>query len=374
VINVNCSGETIVVAHVVYSFDKIGGLENGLVNILNALSGPSFKHVVCSLKCLGDLRDRVTATNVYYYSLDKREGNDLSIPIKLFSIFRKECVDVVHLRNWVTLVEGYLAAKMARASKVIYSEHGRHFEDIDLSKKLNTAVKKILFNRVDTLLTVSSQLSDEMKDRYGLNRRIEVIQNGVDVNKFFPARHPAPLNRFFGFDPQDFIVGSVARLDAGKNFEEFISNFIAYQKNNIKLVIVGDGPEYNNLKNLIDSNDASDRIILLGHRDDIPPILQSFNLFVLPSSSEGLSNVLLEAMATGLPLVAYNVGGNPELIDNDGGYLLGLKENDAFQNCISLMAENPFQCEAMGKYNRKKAEIQFSIDVMIIKYKQMYMN
>jgi len=364
----------IVIAHVVYSFDKIGGLENGVVNIINGLDRSPFHHVICSLKSLGALQQRVIAPNVSFFSLNKREGNDISIPFKLFLIFRREQVTVVHLRNWVTMVEGYLAAKLARVNRIIYSEHGRHFEDIEDGKKLNTKIKQRLFKRVDSLLSVSSELAAEMTERYLIKRDITVIRNGVDTNKFFPSSPEISFRNSLGLDEKDFVVGSVARLDRGKNFDNFIRDFliIQNQNQNVRLVIAGDGPEFINLKNLIVENNAHRQIILLGNRNDIPEILRIFDAFVLPSLSEGLSNVLLEAMATGLPLIAYNVGGNSELIDAEGGFLPELGNGLSFQTCINQLVEDTELCNAMGVCNRVKAEKTFSIDSMISQYRHMY--
>ncbi len=362
----------IVIAHIVYSFDEIGGLENGVINIINSLNSPPFHHVICSLKSLGELQQRVTAQNVSFFSLNKRDGNDISLPFKLFVILRREKVTVVHLRNWVTLVEGYLAAKMARVKNIIYSEHGRHFEDLEDCKTLNTIFKRRLFKRVDTLLTVSSELASEMTERYLVKRSITVVRNGVNTKVFFPSSIEISLRNSLGLNDSDFVVGSVARLAKGKNYENFITDFLANQKQNVRLVIAGDGPEYAKLEKLIIDNNAQRQIILLGNRDDIPKILRIFDAFVLPSLSEGLSNVLLEAMATGLPLIAYNVGGNPELIDAKGGFLPELGDDHSFQACIRLLAEDAILCNTMGKNNRLKAEKYFSIDSMVSKYRQIY--
>ncbi len=138
------SEKIIRIAHVVYSFSTIGGLENGLINLLNNLDPGRFFHVVCSLTGLGNIVDRVKNHNVTYHALGKREGNDLRVPFLLWKVFRQEKINVVHLRNWATMVEGYVAARAANISKIIYSEHGRHFEDI-WQKKSSSLLFTVIF-------------------------------------------------------------------------------------------------------------------------------------------------------------------------------------------------------------------------------------
>ena len=360
------------VVHVLYSFGEIGGLENGVVNILNNLSQDTFLHIVCSLTGLGPIRERVTSNNVHYYHLHKREGNDLTIPLRLYSIFRKESVDVVHLRNWPTMVEGYIAAKFAHVNKVIYSEHGRHFEDVWGRRFFYTAVKKHIFNKVDMLLSVSNELAREMKRLYALKRSVSVIVNGVDCNRFAPMAR-AKVRKSFGWREDDKIIGTVGRLDKGKNLDELILDLLALGEKKYKLVLVGDGPERTMLELLIRQHECKGRILLMGHQDDIPSLLNCFDVFALPSASEGLSNVILEAMACGLPVVAYNIGGNTELITNKkGGYLIELGDRDGFVRAIAnIMKKDAVRAE-MGDFNRSCVLSNFSIARMVDCYDDIY--
>jgi len=210
-----------VVAHVLYSFDEIGGLENGVVNLINNLPADRFKHIICALTRAGELKNRVKNHNVIYYSLNKRSGNDPFLPLRIWKIFKNHNASVVHLRNWPTMVEGFIAARMARVEKIIYSEHGRHFDDLEEGKTLNTLIKKYIFNRVECLLAVSKQLGEEMIQRYGIQKNLMVIPNGVDSNMFCPMPEPVMKARF-GLKPDDFIVGTVSRLDKVKNLDLFL--------------------------------------------------------------------------------------------------------------------------------------------------------
>ncbi|NCU32679.1 MAG: glycosyltransferase, partial [Candidatus Moranbacteria bacterium] len=326
----------IVIAHVVYSFNDIGGMENGLINILNNLNADLFTHVVCSLTTLGKIKERVAANNVQYIALGKKEGNDPLLPWKLFKVFSRVKADVVHLRNWPTMVEGYVAAKLAQTPKIIYSEHGRHFEDVWQEKKIVTAIHRYILNHVDIAFCVSAAVAYEMHNLYNMTRDVKTIINGVDTEKFRP-REKSDAKGIFNFSEDEKIVGTVGRLVSGKNLDQLIVDFLEHCSKG-QLIIVGDGPEKETLRNLIASYQGDDRVLLTGHLDNIPKVLNAFDLFVLPSASEGLSNVLLEALSAGLPIIAYDVGGNSELINPDlGGILVPQYDRKLFIDNVSKL-------------------------------------
>lgn len=359
------------ICHIVYSFDKIGGLENGLINLINGLPVEKYHHIVCSLTSIGDIKERVSNTNVTFYELRKSAGNNILLPAKIYFILRKERVKIVHLRNWATMLEGFIASKMAGTHKIIYSEHGRHFEDIDENKRINTLIKKIIFHRVDTLLAVSASLTKEMKELYSIRRVITCIPNGVNSEIFAQKGKILSRNRL-GLSMNEKIAGSVSRLVSGKNYDQLIDDFLSIDFP-CKLIIVGDGPEMENLKKIVMENDHQGRVLLFGNRVDISDIMNCFDVFVFPSLSEGLSNVLLEAMACGLPIIAYDVGGNSELVvDNGGGYLIDQGDRISFIDKIIVLLNNDELRSRFGHYNRVRIEQQYSLNNMVSAYEKLY--
>ena len=361
----------IVICHVLHSFDKIGGLENGVVNLVNNLPESVFIHVICALTEVGEIRDRVSCQNIRYCSLKKPDRNDITIPFKLSSSFRKEHADVVHMRNWGTMLEGYVAARMAGVEKVVYSEHGRHYDDLEENKRMKTMIKKYIFNHVDSMVCVSPELRDEMSKLYGIRRDITVIVNGVDTNRFRPGAD-STLRQELGLAETDFIVGTVGRLAKGKGFDQ-LARAILEVDLPWHLVIVGEGPERQLLESIISQAEGGLRVHLLGARDDIPKILRGFDIFALPSFSEGLSNVILEAMASALPVVAYDVGGNPQLVAQDkGGYLLPKGDINSMIDSIKSLANCTSRISDMGRYNRDKVLNCYSMKAMANAYQQLY--
>lgn len=357
--------------HVVYSFDSIGGLENGLINIVNKIDNSSFHHVICSLTNVGDITNRIFNTNVTYYSIGKRSGNDPILPFKIYRLLKREAPDVVHLRNWPTMVEGFVAARMANIAKVIYSEHGRHFESVWHGKRLKTAIIRHILNSVDQCLCVSNDVASEMKSLYKLKRNIDVILNGVDTDKFRPIRNSMSTSKY-GW-ASGINVGSVGRLDRGKKYHELISDFSSYSNGDTNLIIVGDGPELDNLTVLADKANSSSHIYLAGSRDNIPELLNCFDVFVLPSESEGLSNAIMEAMSCGLPVIAYDVGGNKELLQNGkGGFLIDKNDRYDFIAKVKYLIDNKEIRQKMGMFNRQYIIDNYSLTSMVNKYATFY--
>lgn len=355
------------ILHIVYGFETIGGLENGLINIINGSDCKKFIHVICSLTKNGTIANRVKNKNVFYYSLHKKDGNDPLLPFRLYNIIRKERPDAVHLRNWPSMVEGFVAAKMGRVNNIIYSEHGRHFDSVWNGQRVKTAIIRHILNSVDHCLCVSADVAKEMKELYQLSRPVEVILNGVDSDKFSPKSEED-----FGRTENKFVIGSVGRLDKGKRYDHLIDDFDRIHEG-VELRIVGDGQEFDNLKKLAKSKSHHKEIKLLGSLDNVEENLQQFSVFVLPSESEGLSNAIMEAMSCGLPIVAYDVGGNRELVKQElGGFLVKDSNRHDFMEKIKYLYERPLLREQMGRFNRQYIVDNYSLKNMVQKYEQIY--
>ncbi len=361
------------ICHVVYSFDSIGGLENGLINIVNGLDTNLFFHTICSLTKCGEIKARIENKNVNYVELHKSEGNDLKLPFKLSKIFKNKKIDIVHLRNWPTMVEGFIASKIAGIHKIIYSEHGRHFEEIENKQQIIYFIKKFIFNSVNVLLTISHEVAKEIHALYPLKREVKVIINGVD-HKRFKKMSQKMLRKEYGFSNDDILLGTVGRLASGKNLSALIDSFYKHHSKREKLLIIGDGPKRCLLERKVAELNIGDRVLLMGNRSDIPQLLNCLNILILPSLSEGLSNVILEAMSCGLPIIAFDVGGNVEMIDHDkGGYLIELGENNALIESAIAFSKDKKKF-GFGDYNRKKIETNFTIENMRNQYTEMYLN
>jgi len=365
--------EKIKLAHVI-NFMSPAGKEIGIVKLLNKLNPEQFESTLIVIDKVYDLLNLDT-DKTRLIELNKKKGNDLGLPYRLYRFFKKEKFHIVHTHAWGTVVEGILAAKMARVPVIIHGEHGTFHKDFK-----RKYVQKIFFNWADYLMSVSDVLANEIAETIGINHhKFHTILNGVDVDRFDP--NPAKRTAYreeLGFKETDFIIGTVGRPKPVKNQQMMIHALkeILPKFPQAHVVIVGDTPldsQRQELQVRATNLGVDNHVHFLGIKEDIPGYLNTFDTFVLPSLREGCSNVLQEAMATGLPIVASNMGGNPELITHqETGLLFNVHDLSEFVNQLLRLINNPKLRAQYGKNARERAVRDFSLQTMIEAYSEFY--
>jgi glycosyltransferase involved in cell wall biosynthesis len=209
-----------------------------------------------------------------------------------------------------------------------------------------------------------------LREQVKVRRPVTQIYNGIDTERFAPHGPVASLRQELGLRSSTLVIAAVGRLDPIKDHAGLIQTFAQVRQAypDCALVIVGDGPEHERLAAM-----QAPGVFLLGARYDIPEILRAVDVFALASINEGISNTILEAMATGLPVVSTNVGGTPELITHgDNGFL-------AKPGCIEELAshllaylQDPGLRKEHGLQNRKVTNERFSIQAMVQGYEQVW--
>ncbi len=362
------------IAHLV-NYLSPAGKEVGIVKLLNAIDSTRFAPVLIVLEKVYDsLGLDLQKTRVI--EIGKKEGNDFSLIGQLKRLFRQEQIDIVHTHAWGTLVEGILSARLARVPVIIHGEHGTFHRD--LKRRL---VQRLFFALSDQVLAVSGVLADDLSKTIGIKRsKIHTILNGVDIKRFAPSAQKRAEHRSkLGFADDQVIIGTVGRPMKVKNHQLMIRALPDLIKENplVHFVIVGDTPKYSlreELEELAKSLKVREHVHFLGFQTDIPGLLNAFDIFVLPSLSEGCSNVLQEAMATGLPIVASRVGGNPELIDHQqNGLLFTSNSVEELVNALRWMINNPEKAKQLGQKALHKARTMFSMEKMIKDYEDVYL-
>ena len=350
------------ICHVVLSL-RPGGLENGVVNVINGIDPGEFESSVCCLKDKGEFAARIRDPAVGVIEMGWRTGNDPLLPLRLAALFRRLGVDIVHTRNAEAFFYGMAGAKLAGVPHVIHSEHGRTFPE----KPLRARLQRWLLGSVDYVFAVSARLRDDLVREIGVAReRLDIIYNGVD------------LGRFSGAGPQsstaEVLIGSVGRLVAVKNYPLLLRALAALPISPPwRLVLVGDGPERASLESLAGELGIRERVEFLGHRDDVPPLLQRMTVFVLPSVSEGLSNTLLEAMAAGAAIVASDVGGNREIVEHEAsGLLFESDDLEGLSAALSRLISDPTLRKRLSDTAAARVREQFSLEGMLRRYEEMY--
>ena len=348
-----------------------GGAENGIINIVNHINQTLFESSICSFAGKGNHTERIDRNYTTLFEFDKKTGNDFRVPLKLFNLYRKWNPDIVHTHTWGTVCEGLIAAKLARVPVIIHGEHGTIQQ-----QKRNIYVQRYLWDMADQVLSVSNTHRDRLSKTIGYPKsKIKVIMNGVDTERFQVDGQNKSVRKKFGIRKDEIIVGTVGRLVPVKNQTLLIHAFGEVSKScsTCKLVLVGDGLLKEELSLLAFSLGISDKVIFLGQRYDIPNILKVLDIFVLSSISEGMSNTILEAMSSGLPVIATHVGGNPEIVkNNETGILVASDNKEAMTSAIISMIEDPQKRKKMGRCGRKLAKDKFSLRAMVNNYETLY--
>lgn len=355
------------IQHVLLSLEP-GGLENGVVSVVNGLSADRFRSSICCLKHAGQFLARVSPS-IPVFEMGGQGGNDPWLPFRLARLFRETRPDVVHTRNAESFYYGFLGAKLAGIKCIVHSEHGRTFND----RAIRFVVQRWLSKHIQALFAVSEQLKHDLVKHVGIpEQRIRVLHNGVDLERF-GAGDRAAVRHQLGLRQTDLAIGSVGRLVPVKNYSLLLTAVAALDRENLVAVLVGDGPARAGLEDLAKTLGIGHQVRFLGHRDDITSLLAAMDIFVLPSTHEGMSNTLLEAMASGVPSIASDVGGNPEIISHGhDGYLFSSGDAPELARLLQRLCHDVDLRRSLGETGRARIASNFSIQAMIARYEDLY--
>ena len=367
------------IAHVKYRLD-VGGLENGLVNLINHIPAERFRHAIITLTDYSEFRRRLCRSDVPVFALRKPPGNSPLTQFKLWRLLRELGPDIVHTRN-IAALEGMVPAALAGVPVRIHGEHGRDVEDLDGSNLRRQRVRRLFKPFVHQYIALSRDLERYLVDSIRVpTAQVLQLYNGVDTELFHPAngiREPLPSPEFA--PPGTFVIGNVGRMQEVKGQLTLAQAFLLLLRmvpdanRRLRLVMIGDGPLRREVASVLDQAGAGQLVWLAGTRDDVARIMRGFDLFVLPSLAEGISNTILEAMASGLPVIATAVGGNAELV-NAGrtGMLVPPADPHAMAQAMLHYVSNGAECRRQGQEGRSTAERDFSMAAMVNGYLAVY--
>lgn len=374
------SNPAIHVMHVIYRFDT-GGLENGVVNLINRLDHSLYRHSIVTLKGYSEeFCGRITTDNVSFYDLAKKDGNDLSIFFKLRRLIKQLKPNVLHTRNTAT-IENQLVGWWCNVPLRIHGEHGWDVNDMHGQNKKYQMLRRFMRNYIDQYVALSTEAYQYLRDTIDVRaEKINHICNGVDVDKFRPSSKPVALLPNGFEDEQSLVFGTVGRLAQVKNQPFLLEAFIALKQANpdstrhVRLIIVGDGVLMEQMKKRSEQAGVSDVVWFAGNRSDVEQLMNAMDVFILPSLAEGISNTILEASASGLPVIATAVGGNPELISAQmaESHLVQVNDVEGLKEAMQQYINAPQLLERNRHAVRKHCIQNFSIDTMVSKYHQLY--
>lgn len=367
------------VLHLLYRFDT-GGLENGVVNLINHMPAGAYRHLVVALTEVTDFRHRLQRSDVECIALHKPPGHGFGLYPKLWRLLRQYRPAIVHTRNLAAL-EMQVPAWAARVPVRIHGEHGRDLDDLDGTSVKQQRVRRLYAPFVHHYVALSQDLQAYLAGPVGISPgRIHHICNGVDATRFTPA--PAGRTPLAGApfdDPSLFVVGTVGRMAGVKHQTLLARAFVRALalapalRDRLRLVMVGDGPLRAEAQAILDQAGASALAWLPGERTDVADVMRSLSAFVLPSLAEGISNTILEAMASGLPVVATAVGGNAELVAHGhSGEVVRSDDVEALAAALLRLASDPARSAGMGHAGRALVDQRFSLQAMVAAYQGLY--
>lgn len=354
------------ILHVVLGL-QIGGLEKFVLDLTRSYQQSVESTILCLNDLEGGLFVNSPATIVRW---EKPEG--LSIPLvrRLSGFIKEGRYDLVHTHNPSPHFYGSLAGLVAGVP-VVHTKHGRNYPD---------QLKKVALNRMASffsrrVVAVSSDAAEVCRRVEKISKRkVVTILNGVDLQRYAPgssdkAKHAMGL-------PEDIpVVGIVARLAAEKNHQLLLDacrHLMVLGVAPFRLVLVGDGPLRSELERSVRALGLDPFVSFLGMRQDIPELVKGFDIFALSSSTEGVSLTLLEAMACGVPVVATDVGGNPEVVE-DGitGFVVPQDAEKMATRLLELL-NDPELRSRMGRAGRNRVEAHFSLQQAAERYVALY--
>jgi len=342
-------------------------MEKGVATIIGHASD-AFEHIVLCLTTSGETA-RLLPAATKIIELHKKPGNSPGFYFELAKNIRKQNPSLVHTRNWGG-TDGIIAARMAGCKRVVHGEHGWDLGDSHGQNMRRVFLRRFFSTWVKEYICVSRDMEIWLKEKIKVKRPLSQIYNGIDTRTFAPDGSKNRNRSKFGLAEKDIVIGVVGRLDPIKNHAVLFKSFeqLNIENPDAKLLVVGDGPERKSLERL-----AGSGVHFWGNRTDVPDILRTMDIFTLPSINEGISNTILEAMATGLPVVATNVGGNSEIID-DGktGQLVPSDDAAALAAALSVYINSPELRASHGSQGRVRAKKLFSVDKMVSEYESVY--
>ena len=367
------------ILHIVHRF-ATGGLENGVVNLINHMPAQAYRHAVLALTDVTDFGHRIGRDDIGLLALHKPPGHGAKSYAAVLRLLRDLRPAVVHTRNLGPL-EMQPAAAWAGVPVRVHGEHGRELNDLDGSNKRLQWVRRLYAPFVQHYIALSKDLARYLVDRVKIGPgRVSQIYNGVDGSRFRPAGQlPTKIPGCPFVAPGHWLIGTVGRMHGVKHQALLVRAFVrALQlapdmRGGARLVLVGDGPLRAQCMDLLQSAGCIDLAWLPGERTDVADVMRGLSCFVLPSLAEGISNTILEAMACGLPVIACAVGGNVELvIDRATGLLVAADDVEALAVALVCLYRDPDLARWMGQAGRDEVDRKYSLRAMVAAYQRVY--
>ncbi len=361
------------IAHLIYS-QKVGGSEIVAANICSRLDRNIFDPMVLFFyKSQGSMPDILSLLGVPCRGFNICRWNILFKSFLIASLLNRLKVDILHVHH-VPLFKGVAnGVRLSRVKGVVVTEHANF--SISKNPKLQSACRKIA-GSVDFFTVVSDNLKKYFVEELNIPEQyIRVIGNGIDTERFTLEKPKGKLLEIQALYKKKKILLNVGRFAEAKDHITLLSAVkkVVQKRDDLALVLVGDGELRPVIEQKIRELDLGNHVCLLGSRSDVDQLMADADIFVLSSKREGLPMVVMEAMASGLPVVATNVGGISEVVRDDiNGTLVPPQNADLLAEAITNILEHPQKADDMGKSARKLIVDHYSLDKITDSYAALY--
>lgn len=346
------------------SIAGLGGSEKMVYHLARGINRDKFDVTVCFLYGEGIISQRLFEENIDVIILHHDREGFLKTAWKYFNIARQRKFDIVYLWGYKVNIIGRLAGKIL-GSKIVTAQRSVD----DHRTKLQDVVDGFTNWMADLYISNSKAAEEMLINKKKIDRsKVITIHNGIDIERYQTSEGAGKSE--FEIEQGILVVGVVANLIPYKGYDYFLRAFqeVCSQVQNVSAVLVGEGEARESLEDMAESLGIKDRVSFLGLRKDVPSILKTFDIFVLPSLFEGLPNSIMEAMASRLPVIATDVGGIPELVINgETGFLVPAKQPPAMAEKILELVGDKEKRRIMGEKGFDRLTKEFSMSSMIEK-------
>jgi L-malate glycosyltransferase len=367
------------VAYVIHTF-QTGGLERCVARLSSHIDRSRFQPAIICLSTSGNGVGWLEASDVPVFELKKKPGNDFGLVARFSRLLRAEKINLVHSHNWGSLIETTIARLLGSVPIHVHAERGLELSEIHMHRWRRWArdlTGSLALASTDAVVAVSHEIRDRIVASGIPPWKVYFIPNGIDplpVSNTAYERNKIRLE--LGLDNSAILACSVCRLTPVKDITTIIDSITSLARvgRNIHLVLVGDGPERERLRNRSETANIAGRIHFVGEQADVGPWLAASDIYVNASRYEGMSQSILEAMASGLPIVVTDVGESAALVQKSSpcGRIVPCGNTEELAHAISELSVDTELRRQFGQRARQRQIEEYSLKPMILRYENLY--
>jgi glycosyltransferase involved in cell wall biosynthesis len=322
----------------------------------------------------GDLVSLLEKEDICHFSIPLNTKSELSpkiclVVFKLISLLQRQKIDIIHAQTRVSQVSAYFLSKLT-GIPFISTCHG--FFKPNIGRRIFPCWGK-------AVIAISEAVREHLVNDFGVDKKkVHLIHNGVEIEKFKMDKSPEQIKKFkqkIHIDKTPFVIGIIGRLSEVKGHRYLLmaAKEIVQFNSGVKFLIIGDGAEKKHLLQLVKKLNIEKQVVFLKPIFDTSLALKCMDVFVMPSIQEGLGLSILEAMASGLPIIASNVGGIYTLVkDGVNGFLVSSRNPSAISVAIHKFLKDPSLLKKMGREGQRMAQEYFSLNKMASQTRSLY--